>query len=325
MATEIDERRERVLEALAGAGGHEISGQALADELGCSRAAIHRDVEALRRTGLAIDGVHDGYRLSPGADPVAPRLVQARLVAPILGPVTWSPRTGSTNDDAVAAARAGAAEGLVIGTDFQESGRGRRGREWHAHPGAALLFSVLLRPRLTTADVGMLPIVAAVAVAEAIGECAGIVWPNDIVVDDRKACGILCELSADEAGVAWVVVGIGVNVRSAPRVEDGRWEPGTVADRNPSVRRSALLVDILRRLAGRYRQWLDEGTSPVLAAFAERDLLRGSGLTVRTGARDASGTANGVDELGRLRLETAAGEVAVGSGEVIRVERSSGP
>ena len=322
MGTEIDERRERVLEALAGAGERDISGQTLADELGCSRAAVHRHVEALRRAGIAIDGVHDGYRLAPGADPVAPRLVQARLVTPILGPVSWTPSTGSTNDDAVAAARAGAAEGLVVGTDFQESGRGRRGREWHATPGAALLFSVLLRPRLPTADVGVLPIVAAVAVAEAIGERAGIVWPNDILVDDRKVCGILCELSADETGVAWVVVGIGINVRSAPHVEDGRWEAGAVADRTPSIRRADLLVDILRGLAERYRQWLADGPGAVLAAFAERDLLRGSGLTVRSGERDASGTANGVDELGRLRLITGGAEIAVGSGEVTRVERA---
>jgi BirA family biotin operon repressor/biotin-[acetyl-CoA-carboxylase] ligase len=321
MGTEIDERRERVLEALAGAGERGVSGQALADELGCSRAAIHRHVEALRRTGLAIDGVHEGYRLAPGADPVAAGLVQERLVAPILGPVTWSPRTGSTNDDVVAAARAGAAEGLVVGTDFQESGRGRRGREWYADPGAALLFSVLLRPQVPTADVGVLPIVAAVAVAEVIGERAGIVWPNDILVDDRKVCGILCELSADETGVAWVVVGIGVNVRSAPHVEDGRWEAGAVADGTPAIRRADLLVDILNGLAERYREWLASGPGPVLTVFAERDLLRGSGLTVRTGELGTSGTANGVDELGRLRLVTGAGEIAVGSGEVTRVER----
>ena len=99
MSTEADERRERVLEALARAGDRGVSGQALADDLGCSRAAIHRHVEALRRTGLGIDGVHDGYRLAPGADPVVAGLVQAQLVAPILGPVIWSQRTGSTNDE----------------------------------------------------------------------------------------------------------------------------------------------------------------------------------------------------------------------------------
>ena len=320
MSTEADERRERVLEALARAGDRGVSGQALADDLGCSRAAIHRHVEALRRTGLGIDGVHDGYRLAPGADPVVAGLVQAQLVAPILGPVIWSQRTGSTNDDAVTAARAGAAEGLVIGTDFQESGRGRRGRAWLAGPGDALLFSVLLRPQVSTADVGVLPIVAAVAVADALGDGAGIVWPNDLLVDGRKVCGILCELSADETGTAWVVVGIGVNVRSAPRVDDGRWQAGAIGDRSNAPCRADLLVDILRRLAERYRAWLESGAGSILASFADRDLLRGAGVTVRTGERDTAGTAGGVDDLGRLRLMTAAGELAVSAGEVTRVE-----
>ena len=319
MSTETDERRERVLEALVRAGERGLSGQALAETLGCSRAAIHRHVEALRRTGLGIEGVHEGYRLAPGADPVVAGLVQAQLVAP-LGPVIWSQRTGSTNDDAVTAARAGAAEGLVIGTDFQESGRGRRGRTWLAEPGDALLFSILLRPEVSTADVGVLPIVAAVAVAEALGDATGIVWPNDILVDGRKVCGILCELSADETGTAWVVVGIGVNVRSAPRVDDGRWQAGAIGDASPAPRRADLLVGILRRLGERYREWLESGAGPVLASFADRDLLRGTGVTVRTGERDTAGTAAGVDDLGRLRLITAAGEVAVSAGEVTRVE-----
>lgn len=320
MSAEADERRERVLEALALAGDRGVSGQALADKLGCSRAAIHRHVEALRRTGLGIEGVHEGYRLAPGADPVAPGLVQARLVAPILGPVIWSRRTGSTNDDAVGAARAGAPEGLVIGTDFQESGRGRRGRTWLAEPGDALLFSILLRPRVPTADAGVLPILAAVAVAEVLGDRAGIVWPNDILVDGRKVCGILCELSADETGTAWVVAGIGVNVRSSPRVDDGRWEAGAIGDHSPAPRRADLLVEILRRLAERYRAWLETGAGPILASFADRDLLHGTGVTVRTGERDTAGTAGGVDDLGRLRLMTKAGEIAVSAGEVTRVE-----
>ena len=319
MSSETDERRERVLEALVRAGERGVSGQSLADALGCSRAAIHRHVEALRRTGLAIEGVHDGYRLPAGADPMVAGLVQAQLVAPLLGPVIWTARTGSTNDDAVAAARSGAAEGLVIGTDFQESGRGRRGRTWLAEPGDALLVSILLRPAVSTADVGVLPLVAAVAVAEALGDATGIIWPNDILVDGRKVCGILCELSADETGTAWVVVGIGVNVRSAPSIDDGRWEAGAIGDETPPLRRADLLVRILRRLGERYREWLEAGAGPVLASFADRDLLRGTGVTVRTGERDTAGTAAGVDDLGRLRLMTAAGEVAVSAGEVTRV------
>lgn len=321
MTIDADDRRARVLAALVSAGGAGASGQALADALGCSRAAIHRHVETLRRSGIGIDGAHEGYRLAEGADPIAPSLVETELQAPIAGPVRWSSVTGSSNDDAVAAARAGAAEGLVIGTDFQESGRGRRGRPWVTRPGDALLFSVVLRPQVPAAEAGVLPIVAAVAVADALGDGARIVWPNDIVVAGRKVCGVLCEMSVDESGTDWVVVGVGVNISGAPEIEDARWTPGSLAEAGDSRGRAEVLVAMLRSLSARYREWRDAGPGAALAAFAERDLLRGRGVTIRAGDTESSGTAAGLDELGRLRLITAAGEVTVGAGEVTRVER----
>jgi BirA family biotin operon repressor/biotin-[acetyl-CoA-carboxylase] ligase len=321
-AGSAEERRERVLEALAAARGDGVSGQALAAALGCSRAAVHRHVEALRREGLEILGEHEGYRLGPEADPVVAALVAARLRPPLTGPLTWSRRTGSTNDDLSALARAGAPEGSVVGADVQDAGRGRRGRPWLAAPGEALLVSVLLRPRVAPAEAGTLPLVAAVAVAEALGPDAGISWPNDILVAGRKVCGILCELSADEAGVAWIVVGIGVNVRGAPEVADGRWRAGSLrrAAVDPSPSREDVLVAILNRLGERYAQWRADGPGPALAAFSERDLLAGHGVAVEVGGRQTTGTASGLDAEGRLRIVTAGGEVAVAAGEVVRVE-----
>jgi BirA family biotin operon repressor/biotin-[acetyl-CoA-carboxylase] ligase len=321
MSTDTDQRRETVLEALVLAGPAGISGQTLAERLECSRAAIHRHVETLRRHGVAIDGVHEGYRLGADADPIVPRLVQAALSGPIAGPVRWSPSTGSTNDDAVGEARTGAAEGMVIGTDFQTSGRGRRGREWHAEPGDAVLCSVLLRPPVSPAEVGVLPIIAAVSVAEALGEGTGIIWPNDIVIADRKVCGILCELSADESGVAWLVVGMGINVRGVPELGDARWVPGALAQAATTPSRHDVLVAVLRRLGDRYSEWLADGPEAALTAFATRDLLRGAGVTIETGGRETTGTAGGLDEQGRLRVMTAAGEVVAGAGEITRVER----
>lgn len=318
MSTDADERREQVLEALVTAGSDGASGQAIAERLGCSRAAIHRHVETLRRHGIAIDGVHEGYRLAPEADPIVPRLVEAQLSSPIAGPVRWSPTTASTNDDAVAQARAGAPQGLVIGADFQTSGRGRRGREWRSEPGEAVLCSVLLRPPVSPADVGVLPIITAVSVAESLGDGAGIIWPNDIVIDGRKVCGILCELSGDESGVAWVVVGMGINVRGAPRLTDARWQTGALTDTGTLPSRMPVLVQVLTTLSRRYAEWLTDGPAAVLTAFAERDLLHGSGITIQTGDRETSGTASGLDEQGRLRVMTAAGEVVAGAGEVTR-------
>jgi BirA family transcriptional regulator, biotin operon repressor / biotin---[acetyl-CoA-carboxylase] ligase len=321
MSTDTDERREQVLEAVVLAGVDGVSGQAIADRLGCSRAAVHRHIETLRRNGVGIDGVHEGYRLAADADPIVPRIVQSALTPPIAGPVIWTPQTGSTNDDAVAQARAGAAEGLVIGTDFQQAGRGRRGREWHADPGDAVLCSVLVRPPVAPAEVGVLPVIAAVAVADALSQSAGIVWPNDIVIDGKKVCGVLCEMSADESGVAWVVVGLGINVRGVPSLADTRWQPGALRDSDTAVSRSDVLIAVLTALSHRYAQWLADGPAAALRTFAERDLLHGAGITVDAGGRTTSGTACGVDEQGRLRVMTEAGEIVAGAGEVTRVER----
>ena len=313
------ERRERVLASLVRAGAAGVSGEALAADLGCSRAAVHRHVEGLRREGLGIEGGHDGYRLGEDADPVVPMLVSPRLRPPVAGPVLWSPETGSTNDDVIAQARAGAGEGLVIGADRQSAGRGRRGRTWLAASGHALLVSVLLRPDVPPVDAGLLPIVVAVAAAEALGPAARIVWPNDILVGGRKMAGILCEMSADQERVAWAVAGIGVNVRSAPALEDARWEGGALGDLGDPPARADLLVDLLSALGRRYAQWVGGDAVGVLDAFATRDALADRKITVSLAGEEIAGVGAGTDGLGRLRLRTPAGERLLGAGEVVRV------
>ncbi|MGD9694351.1 MAG: biotin--[acetyl-CoA-carboxylase] ligase [Thermoleophilia bacterium] len=319
--SEIDERREHVLAALVVAGAAGVSGEALAGELGCSRAAVHRHVEALRREGTPIEGGHEGYRLAEGADPVVPRLVSPRLVPPLAGPVTWSAETGSTNDDVAALARAGAAEGTVVGADRQVRGRGRRGRPWTTEPGDALTQSVLLRPAVAPVEAGLLPIVVAVGVAEALHDEARIIWPNDVVIRDRKVAGILCESAADQERVAWAVAGIGINVRSAPRLHDARWQPGSLADVGPPPARADLLVALLESLGRRYAQWVDGGAAEVLDAYAARDALAGSQVEVALSGESVTGTVLGLDELGRLRVRAAVGERVFAAGEVTRVLR----
>jgi BirA family biotin operon repressor/biotin-[acetyl-CoA-carboxylase] ligase len=237
--------------------------------------------------------------------------------------VEWLAETGSTNDDAAARARAGAPEGLVVGADHQRAGRGRRGRAWLSGPGDALLFSAVLRPPLPPAEAGLLPLVAAVAVAEGL-EAAGrpgaiLVWPNDVLLGGRKVAGILCELSADQERVAWAVAGIGVNVRAVPDVPGARWPPGSLADAGPPPSRADVLVAVLQALARRYAAWRRAGAGEVLAAFAERDGLRGREVVLSVEGGALEGTAEGVDALGRLRLRTDAGQRALSSGEVVRV------
>jgi BirA family transcriptional regulator, biotin operon repressor / biotin---[acetyl-CoA-carboxylase] ligase len=314
------ERRQEVLAALVRAGGDGVSGEEVAGALGCSRAAVHRHVEALRSEGHAIDGLHGGYRLAPDADPVVPSLVAPALRPPIAGPVEWRAVTGSTNDDVLRRAREGAPEGLVIGADLQQEGRGRRGRPWEAASGDAVLMSVLLRPGVPPVEAGLLPIVAAVGVSRALGPRARIVWPNDILVDGTKVAGILCEMSADQEHVDWAVVGIGLNVRGAPALGDARWRAGSLAKAGDTRRRPQLVIDMLGALGDAYRAWSEGDASSVLGEFSRRDALVGHGVTVSIGDQRVEGTCEGLDDLGRLRVRGPVGERALGAGEVTRVE-----
>lgn len=320
-------RREQVLAALAARPGERVSGGALARRLGCSRAAVHRHVDALRDAGFPIEATRAGYVLDPAADPVVPSAVMPLLSGPLAGPVTWTPEIGSTNDDAAARARGGAVEGTVVGSDHQTAGRGRRGRAWVDAPGEALMYSVVLRPRVSPVDAGLLPIVIAVGLADALEACGvpgvEIAWPNDILAGGAKVAGILCEMSADQERVAWAVAGMGINVGPVPEVSGARWTPGSLAALGVRPRRGDLLVAALGAIGRRYEAWLAHGPGGIRAAFGKRDHLAGRVVTVGTAAGDIVGVGCGIDDLGRLAVKVDGDEVALASGEVTGVDRGA--
>jgi BirA family biotin operon repressor/biotin-[acetyl-CoA-carboxylase] ligase len=209
--------------------------------------------------------------------------------------------TDSTNERARALASAGAPHGTLVTAGAQTAGRGRGGRVWSAPAGHALLMSLVLRdyPRL-------LPLAAAVAVADIAGEQARIKWPNDVWIDGRKVAGILVEGRPQQG---WMVVGIGLNV--AVRVEDLPAELHATAaglgleprDVEPTLTR--LLQALERTLT------FDEGA--LLSAWRVRDALSGRHISWAQGA----GIARGVDDAGRLVVELdGGGRAALDSGEV---------
>lgn len=320
-------RRERILAALAAHAGERVSGGALARELGCSRAAVHRHIDALRAAGVPIDATRSGYVLDPAADPVIPAAVMPLLSEPLAGPVRWSTETGSTNDDAARLARDGAPEGTVIGTDHQTAGRGRRGRAWVDAPGEALMYSVILRPRVSPIEAGMLPIVIALGLADALDGCGvpdvEIAWPNDILASGTKVVGILCEMSADQERVAWAVAGMGINVGPVPDVPGARWVPGSIAALCARPRRGELLVTALACIGHRYSAWLEHGPDALVSAFGRRDHLANRRVALGTATGEVVGTGQGIDSLGRLVIDGADGAVAYASGEVTGADRNA--
>lgn len=224
--------------------------------------------------------------------------------------------TDSTNERARELAGEGAAHGTVVTAGEQTAGRGRQGRSWTAAPGEALLMSVIVRdlePRHA-----LLPLMAALAVcatAEAVtapdapgsgpgGEPAvcRIKWPNDVWIDRRKVSGILVEA---RPAAGWAVVGIGLNTGVREFPPELRDTATTLHLPSPDVALDPLLAALDR--------WLAADPADVLAAWRDRDALRGS--TVRW--QDGEGTARGIDDSGSLLVETADGEtVALGAGEV---------
>jgi BirA family biotin operon repressor/biotin-[acetyl-CoA-carboxylase] ligase len=228
----------------------------------------------------------------PAPDPVLTEALGTTLPGGRLsGPLLAYASLPSTQTWCRILAARGAPEGLVVVANYQTGGRGRRGRRWVAPPGAALLFSCLLRPEVPVARWGELPLVAGVAVVEALeaaGAQARLRWPNDVLVAGRKVAGILADGVADRDG--HVVLGIGVNVDQAAT----DWPP-ELADRAASLRalghpttRPALLAALLASLVARYSEWQQVGFEPARAAWHRRALL---GYRVKTGR----GTAVAVD------------------------------
>jgi BirA family transcriptional regulator, biotin operon repressor / biotin---[acetyl-CoA-carboxylase] ligase len=224
--------------------------------------------------------------------------------------------TGSTNRDVAELARAGAPEGVVIVADLQTAGRGRLDRTWEAAAGAALLVSVLLRPRgLEASRRHLLTAAAGLAAQEACTAVAGVTpdlkWPNDLLLADGKLAGILAEVVSDA-----VVVGMGLNVHDGP--------PGAAvldAAAGRRVSRGELLAAWLRSLDRLLGDW-----DAVAALYRERCSTVGRLVVVKgVAGADRRGLATGIDEEGRLLVRDEKGEtVALSAGDVTHVRPPEG-
>lgn len=225
--------------------------------------------------------------------------------------------TESTNADLLAAPDA--ADRTVLAAEHQTAGRGRLDRSWVSPPRAGLTFSVLLRPAATPDTWGWLPLLAGVALAEAVSDGTGVAaalkWPNDLIAgpDERKLAGILAQSSG-----AAVVVGIGLNVSTAADELPVETATSLGLLGAPEVDRTALLAGILDRIDRWYRRWQADGERAGLAsAYRARCATLGRPVRVAlAGGGAVEGTASDVDDFGRLRLRTGNGVETIAAGDV---------
>lgn len=306
--------------------GEVHSGEQLGRELGISRAAVWKQIEALRRKGLAVEVVAGrGYRLGHALEPWSDDLLRTHMseeAAALMGALEIRRTTGSTNDDAAARLRLGSGAAVVCLAEEQTAGRGRRGREWFSPWGRSFYGSIgwVFAEGLPALEGLSLAVGAALVRAlRRYGiEGVSLKWPNDLEVDGAKLGGILIEVQAEAGGLCQAIIGIGLNLslpadasgRLGRRVTDVATLAGRGVERN---RLGALLIEevllLLRdyprlRFAGIRDEWL------------QLDAMRDLPVEVTGLQHVIVGIGRGVDERGALLVETDAGLVAVQAGEV---------
>ena len=217
--------KEKVLAVLKSQNDY-VSGQELSEALGVSRTAVWKAVNALKDAGYEIESVRNrGYRLVSTPDVLLSEEIRSLLDTKWFGSsILYFDTIDSTNNEIKRQAEKGAAEGTLAIAEYQSAGRGRRGRNWESPAGSGIWMSFLIKPDISPDKASMVTLVAAMACAAAIREETGlnamIKWPNDIVLDGRKATGILTEMSTEMESISYVVIGIGINANMTDFPED---------------------------------------------------------------------------------------------------------
>jgi len=218
--------------------------------------------------------------------------------------------TSSTNELAKQLALSGAKEGTIIISATQSSGRGRLRRTW-ASPLGGLWFSIILRPRIRPADVHKLTVLAGLSAAETLRRLYGLAietkWPNDILVDGRKICGILCEAHSKGEKVNFAIVGIGINANFDPL----KALPNSIAANASSIetelgrriRLEDLLAALLERLEANYDTCMESGFASILAVWKKHASFLGQEVRVIDRGKPITGLAEDVDEEGYLVIK----------------------
>lgn len=301
-----------------------ISGQKICDTFGVSRTAVWKAMNQLRKNGYEIEAVpNKGYRLIEAPDILNLHELQSRRKAKWIGKDTICYEViDSTNAQAVRLAEDGIGHGALIVADSQEAGRGRRGRSWESPAGTSVYMSILLKPEINPNNASMLTLVAALAVSRAITQItnrpAGIKWPNDIVMNGKKVCGILTEMSAQFDYVNHIIVGIGINVN----VEDFSEEIAHMAtslqlETGMRVNRAELIESVCEQFEAVYEIYMQTQDLRNLVKEYNAHLVNmHQNVKVLDPKEPFEGRAMGITSRGELMVDTWESRKLVSSGEV---------
>ena len=291
--------------------GDYVSGQDICDRFGVSRTAVWKVIKQLQEEGYQIEAVRNkGYCLKKSADVITKAELDSCMDTRWMGKnLVYYEETDSTNTRAKVLADQGAPSGTLVIADYQNAGRGRRGRYWVSPRHTDIFMSVLLRPEISPSCASMLTLTAAMAVVDGIREVTGlkteIKWPNDIVYEGKKLCGILTEMSSELECIHYVVIGIGINVNAGEFDEE-------ISDKAVSLRlalgspvsRSRLAAAVVQSLEQYYQKFLErEDLSLMMDAYNENLVNRDRVVRVLAPGGEYCGISRGINQTGELLVE----------------------
>ncbi len=310
--------RKDLLDAFTNAGADFLSGQHIAEVIGCSRTAVWKHIEELRKEGFELEAVRrKGYRIVKTPEMITADELRLGLTTEFIGKnLHYEETVESTQKIAHRLAYDNAPEGTVIIAEEQVSGRGRMDRKWHSPKYTGIWMSIILRPNIPLPKAPQLTLLTAVAIVQAIEERTGLLpeikWPNDILLNGKKVTGILTELEAEADRINSIIIGMGINVNQTN--EDFPNELKGIAtsiliEKGEKVLRADLIKGIFTKLEKLYLLYLAEGFLPIKLLWESYAISIGRNITARTLSHSIFGKAQGITDDGVLMIEDEHGKI----------------
>jgi BirA family transcriptional regulator, biotin operon repressor / biotin---[acetyl-CoA-carboxylase] ligase len=319
--------KEKILQELKSHAGFYISGEEISGSLQVSRTAVWKYINQLKDMGYVIESqTKKGYRLVESPDSLLPQEMKGNINTEVIGQnLKFFEQVDSTNLYAKRIAEGGFEDGTVIMADEQLNGRGRMGRTWASPKGKGIWMTIMLKPKISPADASKVTLLTACAVCKAIEEISGlytqIKWPNDIVLNGKKLCGILTEMSAEIDEINYLIIGIGVNVNID--LEDFPHELQAIAtsikiEKGDMIIRKELAAAIINNFERYYKGFIMTGSiKDYINEYKERSAILGKEVRVTSSTLELQGTVVDISEEGQLQLELCDGSIKeIISGEV---------
>lgn len=308
--------REKILEILKGSDGY-VSGEEISHVLGISRAAVWKHIRNLKNEGYKIESVtNKGYKLGGIPDKLDIDKIHEMLKTKVIGQrIEYVNSTDSTNNECKRLEDK--TDGTLVIADAQTAGKGRLGRVWESPHGSGIWMSILLKPDVSLESVSQITLVAGMAVCRAVGIDAMIKWPNDVVIDGKKICGILTEMSAEIERINYVICGIGINVNTPSFPEELQDKATSLfVETAKKHEREKIAADVLNEFEKLYNVFTEKGFSFLADDYRKMCVTLNKDVRVIYRNNELTGKAVDIDDSGNLIVETENGQITVHSGEV---------